>query len=171
MASFGLPTPDEAAQLAIAQKQKVADLNNYVNRANGIISEINEINSKIEQASSCASQVSQIPGIISGACAMMGSVGASLQSGLSINGSPVGVNVSADSLSMASNVDGGVNAIISKIQEYCTKKNHEGNEKKQQAEQIKVQYQNRLASYPADLGPYGPAPTFPTIPEVNTFGG
>lgn len=168
----GLPTPDEAAeQLRRAQQQKRSDLDNYVNQANAKVSEINEINSKIDQANSCAAQVRPIPGIIGGACATMGSVGAALQSGLSIDGAPVGVNVSSDSVSIKGNVDGGVEAIIAKIQEYCSRKNQEGNQKRQEAEQIRTLYENRLASYPADLGIYGPAPTFPSIPEIHNFGG
>ena len=167
----GLPTPDEAARIAAEQRQKRSDLDNYVNQANAKVNEINEINSKIDQANSCASQVRPIPGIIGGACATMGSVGSALQSGLSINGTPVGINVSNDSVSIKGNADGGVEAIISKVQEYCTRKNQEGNQKKQEAEQIRTLYENRLASYPEDLGPYGPAPTFPDIPEVHNFGG
>lgn len=166
MPSFGLPTPEEAAKLAIEQKRKKADLYNYVNQANIIINEINMINGNMEQAGNCISQIKVIPNIINESCAMMGAVGYSLQKGLIINGTPVGINISSDSINIPKTINNEVTLVVTKIQEYCMKKNREGNEKKFQVERIKIQYQNRLASYPFDLGPYGPAPSFPNIPEV-----
>lgn len=156
--------------LRAQQRQKKADLINYTRKGSDIIEKIKKINKDIIKANKCADQIIKIPGIMQGTYQYMGATGGSLQKGLSINGKPVGQNISDNASNMANDTQNKVNLIINKIQEYATRKNVEGNQKLEEVMNIRKKYNSRLSSYPKNLGSYGPAPIFPFIIDVESVG-
>ena len=149
-----------------AQRAKAASLKSIVSQAQAPIAKIKELNSKILQAAACAATAKSIPGMLDGALSTMAAVGQSLQSGLKINGQPVGANTVSSAQSIKGEISSSVESMISTIRGYCSKKKAEAEKERAKALKLKEQFNSVLASYPSSLGPYGPAPTFPEIPEV-----
>lgn len=155
-------------QLEEAQRRKRVDLDNYVSNANQIIVEIEKINNDIDRANNIVTQVNKIPGMFNSVASLMNEVGESLHAGIQIDGANVGAQVVNDASTIASDITSNVDAITIKAHTYCTNKNLEGTDYRNKALLIEEQYNSRLASYPQDLGSFGPAPIFPVIPEIKT---
>lgn len=170
--SYVTSTPNrELERIRAEQRAKRNKLDNCITQTNPIVKEIEQINLKIDKANQVVQQVKQIPPLVESSCTMLGAMGSQLQKGLKVNGVVAGTTVSSESTSIPAGISADVNNLVLKVQEYVSIKNQEGNIKKEQLESLKRQYNAILNSSPSTLGIYGPAPTFPNIPEIKTFQG
>ena len=156
-------------QLKAAQRRKKQILNNYVNKANYIIREINVLNQQIRNAKECRIKANKISNLIDGIIGDLSAIGEELQIGLKIDGVAVGKNISEESVSIPAGINVQTNSIERKVDDYIDMKTSEALSKKTDVEKVKTNYNYTMASYPLSLGIYAPAPTFPKIPKIESM--
>ncbi len=155
------------AELEKQKQEKIQKLNALAGQISVCVAKIEELNNKITQANNCLAQARIIPGLIGEVSGLMGSVGYAMQKGLSIDGQPMGENVSAKSLSISGDINGQVDSIIGKITTYGNNKYQEAMQERQKAIELRAQYDSLMASPPPIMG----AAVAPVIPEVVAFSG